>query len=156
MCLPDNARWKRDELWLESRNCEIDKFGFAAVNLVFLSGDSAMTEIPFSARLPPTLLRRRRWVSFNLSDFVKIWFFDGVSFTVFDFSWKKLLDYNQWPTGRISTRRQLYLVSIMNRSHGWILIFVRRWEWTWKEWSSDFISFLSWLTLIISSGHRHI
>ena len=48
---------------------KIETFGFAPVNFVLRSGDSAITEIPFSD-LDPVLVRRRFDTSLRRSLFV--------------------------------------------------------------------------------------
>ena len=85
--LPDKHRLSRVDL---NEVSKMDTFGFAPVNFVLRSGDSAITEMPKSER-DPERLRRRFITIFRRSLFVYAWLFDGVSFTVVDFSFKKLI-----------------------------------------------------------------
>ena len=71
---------------------KMDTFGFAPVNFVLRSGDSAITEMPKSER-DPERLRRRFITIFRRSLFVYAWLFDGVSLTVVDFSLKLILKF---------------------------------------------------------------
>ena len=82
--LPDKHRLSRVDL---NEVSKMDTFGFAPVNFVLRSGDSAITDMPKSER-DPERLRRRFITIFSRSLFVYAWLFDGVSFTVVDFSLK--------------------------------------------------------------------